>query len=53
MKGSKGILLLMEIEICLLINGLLGVYNFGVVWINVLQSDFYSGKFGGVGVIDL
>ncbi len=48
-KGSKGILLPMEIETRPLINGLPGAYNLGVVWTNAPQSDLYSGKSGGAG----
>ena len=43
-KGSKGILLPMEIETRPLINGLPGAYNLGVVWTNAPQSDLYSGN---------
>ena len=51
-KGSKGILLPMEIETRPLINGLPGAYNLGVVWTNAPQSDLYSGKSGGAGATD-
>ncbi len=51
-KGSKGILLPMEIETRPLINGLPGAYNLGVVWTDAPQSDLYSGKSGGTGATD-
>jgi len=51
-KGSKGILLPMEIETRPLMNGLPGAYNLGVVWTNAPQSDLYSGKSGGAGATD-
>jgi porin len=48
-KGSKGILLPVEIEARPLINGLPGAYNLGVVFTNAPQTDLYRGKSGGAG----
>lgn len=51
-KGSKGILLPVEIEARPLINGLPGAYNLGVVFTNAPQTDLYRGKSGGAGATD-
>ncbi|WEF29576.1 carbohydrate porin [Klebsiella aerogenes] len=51
-KGSKGILLPLEIEARPRPFGLPGAYNLGVVFTNAPQSDLYSGKSGGAGATD-
>jgi porin len=51
-KGSKGVLLPVEIEARPLINGLPGAYNLGVVYTNAPQNDLYRGKSGGAGASD-
>ncbi|AUV52749.1 carbohydrate porin [Raoultella planticola] len=51
-KGSKGILLPVEIEARPVINGLSGAYNLGVLYTNAPQSDLYTGKSGGPGATD-
>lgn len=51
-KGSKGILLPVEIEARPHINGLPGAYNLGVVFTNAPQTDLYRGKSGGAGASD-
>lgn len=51
-KGSKGVLLPVEIEARPLINGLPGAYNLGVVFTNAPQTDLYRGKSGGAGATD-
>ena len=51
-KGSKGVLLPVEIEARPLINGLPGAYNLGVVYTNAPQNDLYKGKSGGAGASD-
>ncbi|WP_438941016.1 carbohydrate porin [Dryocola boscaweniae] len=51
-KGSKGILLPVELEARTSVNGLPGAYNFGVLFTNAPQTDLYSGKSGGAGAVD-
>ena len=51
-KGSKGVLLPLEIETRPIINGLPGIYNFGVLYTNAPQTDLYRGKSGGAGATD-
>ncbi len=51
-KGSKGILLPVEIEARPMINHLPGAYNLGVVFTNAPQTDLYHGRSGGAGATD-
>lgn len=51
-RGSKGMLLPVEIEARPMINGLPGIYNLGVIFTNAPQTDLYRGKSGGPGVDD-
>ncbi|ROP62800.1 porin [Enterobacter sp. BIGb0383] len=51
-KGSRGILLPVEIEARQHINGLPGAYNLGVLYTNANQADLYKGKSGGTGASD-
>lgn len=51
-KGSKGVLLPLEIETRPVISGLPGIYNFGVLYTNAPQTDLYRGKSGGAGATD-
>lgn len=51
-KGSKGILLPLEIEKRTHVFDLPGAYNLGVLFTNATQTDLYSGKSGGAGATD-
>ena len=51
-KGSRGVLLPVEIEARPQINGLPGAYNLGVLYTNANQTDLYKGKNGGAGASD-
>lgn len=51
-RGSKGVLLPVEIEARPLINGLPGAYNLGVLFTNAPQRDLYRGHAGGAGASD-
>ncbi|HKS33408.1 MAG TPA: carbohydrate porin [Enterobacteriaceae bacterium] len=51
-KGSRGILLPVEIEARPQIGGLPGAYNIGVLYTNANQTDLYQGKSGGAGASD-
>lgn len=51
-KGSRGILVPVEIEARPLINDLPGAYNLGVLYTNANQTDLYEGKNGGAGASD-
>ncbi len=51
-RGSKGVLLPVEIETRPHINGLPGAYNLGALFTNAPQYDLYQGKSGGAGVDD-
>lgn len=51
-RGSKGILLPVEVEARPIINGLPGAYNLGLLFTNAPQTDLYRGKSGGAGAGD-
>ncbi|NYS31004.1 carbohydrate porin [Pantoea sp. WMus005] len=51
-RGSKGVLLPVEIEARPIFNGLPGAYNLGVVFTNAPQTDLYRGRSGGAGADD-
>lgn len=51
-RGSKGVLLPVEIEARPLIKGLPGAYNLGVLFTNAPQRDLYRGHAGGAGARD-
>ncbi|PSJ44940.1 carbohydrate porin [Zobellella endophytica] len=51
-KGSKGVLVPLELESRTFVNDLPGIYNFGVLYTNAKQKDLYKGKSGGPGATD-
>ncbi|MCL2894810.1 carbohydrate porin [Brenneria tiliae] len=51
-KGSRGVLLPVEIEARPHVNDLPGIYNLGVLFTNAKQTALYSGKSGGAGATD-
>lgn len=51
-KGSKGVLLPLELELKTHVNQLPGIYNLGLLFTNAPQTDFYAGKSGATGADD-
>lgn len=51
-KGSRGVVVPVEIEARTHIYGLPGIYNLGLQFSNATQTDLYSGKSGGAGATD-
>ncbi|MFU2317890.1 carbohydrate porin [Rahnella sp. PCH160] len=52
LKGARGILLPMEAELKTKVNGLPGIYNFGLLYTNSPQQDLSEGKTQSVGASD-
>lgn len=52
LKGARGILLPMEAELKTKVNGLPGIYNFGLLYTNSKQQDLSEGKSQSVGATD-
>lgn len=51
-KGSRGVLLPVEIEARPFVNNLPGAYNLGVLFTNAPQTSLYAGKSGNAGASD-
>lgn len=51
-RGSKGVVLPLELEIKTRINNLPGIYNLGLLFTNAPQTDFYAGKSQATGADD-
>ena len=51
-KGSKGLLIPVELELKTHLNALPGIYNLGMLFTNARQQDLYTGKSGSTGADD-